>query len=198
MGQVIRMHHGPAKVSASMLTELDWLLDMDTAAPRNIVKPLADQLRDHHRDLRLDTDIQCSEGIHDYLRVLAVDAVQRLRGWHRLRHGTITVEARWLCEVRNLLDSLLYSWGIECEDYATGLGPTEAAIVQAAIEQGRTCTRCPWCQFLVMRDRIDALLDAQGFDDVTSYYRPPSYDPEALWRDYVMADAERLLAADAR
>jgi hypothetical protein len=195
MGQVTRMHRGPAKISAFMLTELDWLLDMDTAAPRGVVKPLADRLRDYHRDPDLDMNIQCSEEIHDYLRVLEVDAVQRLRSWHRLRHGTITVEARWLCEVRNLLDSLLYSWGIECEDYATGLDSAEAAIVDPAIEQDRRCNRCPWCQFLVMRDRIDVLLDAQGFDDVTPHYQAPSYDPDAFWRDYVMADAEQLLAA---
>lgn len=196
MCQIRRYATGPVRISAHLLTELDWLLDMDTAAPRATITPLADRLRDYNRDLDYDTDIDCTEGVHGYLRVLDVDAVQRLRGWHRLQYGTVTVDARWVCEVRNLLDGLLYSWGVECEDYLETLNydPAERAIVGDAVKDGRCCNRCVWCQFLVMRDRLDVLLDAQGIR-APSYYDPPPYDPEAVWRDQVMADVPTSAAA---
>lgn len=203
MPPILRYHEGPVKVDAHLLTELDWLLDMDTAAPREVVAPLAAQLRDHKRDTDLDYEHR-TEGVHDYLTVLEVDAMQRLRGWHRLRHGTLTVEARWLAEIRNALDLLvLGGYGVECEDYLSELDydPAERAIVKAAVDADKPCYRCEHCQYCVMTDRLDVLLDAQGFVGSPNYqaYAKPArdYDPEALWRDRVIADAETIDAGEA-
>jgi hypothetical protein len=204
MPPILRYHEGPVKVDAHLLTELDWLLDMDTAAPRDVVAPLAAHLRDYHRDTDLDYEHNHVEGVHDYLTVLEVDAMQRLRGWHRLRYGTLTVEARWLAEVRNALDLLvLGGYGEECEDYLSQLDydPAEHAIVKAAVDAGERCYRCEHCQYVVMTSRLDVILDAQGFVGSPNYqaYAKPArdYDPEAIWRERVIADAASIDAGVA-
>lgn len=200
MGMILRHHSGAARASACMLDELDWLLDMDTAGPRSVVKPLADQIRsDPTRE-----ELYHRDGVHDYLDAQEVDAVQSLRGWHRLRHGTVAVDARWLAEVRNVLDALIMAW-TGCEEYAADLSPEaeadELALVQTAVDEGRWCDRCQRCQFGIMRDRIDAALDAQGFEG-SPYYKAyvaatRDYDPEAVWRQRTMPAADALVAAVA-
>lgn len=193
MGQILRHHKGPVSIPVSLLIELEWLLDMDTAAPRSVVMPLADQLRDYDRDMVHDDDLNHTV-VHDYLTVLEVDAMQRLRGWHRLRYGTITADAQWLSVVRNTLDGLLIDgYGEDCEEYVSQLDydPAELALVAAAIGRGESCYRCERCQYSVMEDRLDALLDAQGYVGLSYYLAyvaaTRDQDPEATWRDRVCA-----------
>ncbi len=194
MSPVTRYHHGTVRINAHLLTELDQLLDMDQAAPRGKVLPVAAQITERLRQpgavyddvWRLDE----AEGVHDYLTVQEVDAVQRLRGWHRLRHGPIDVDAGALSEVRNLLDRLTQSW-TGCEDNADGnpydYGSAELAFVKAQLAKGEVCYRCTWCQFLIMRDRIDYLLDRQGFTDRSPWIDYQTEDPEAIWKTRVIS-----------
>lgn len=190
MPPVTRHHHGVARIPAQLLDDIDGTLDMDTAAPRSKVKPIADRLRDYDRDLDLDWDLDHTEGIHDYLRVREVDAVQRLRGWHRLRYGTVTVDAGALSDVRNVLDGLTLSW-TGCEENADGnpygYDDAELAYVQAQLKKGEMCYRCIWCQFLILRDRIDWLLDAEGFMDRSPWIEAQQDNPEVVWRTRVMS-----------
>jgi hypothetical protein len=200
MGQIIRHDVGTARMPVTLLQDIEWVLDMDTASSRDVVWPLAAQLQIYDRDLSLDRERDCVEGIHDWLRVCEVDAVQRLRGWNRLRYGTITVSAANLCTVRNLFDTLLYEWS-ECDDYLLGLDdgdPAEVTIVRRAVKEGVCCNRCPHCKFCLLRDRIDVLLDRQGFSggsQYQAYAAPRAYDPDAIWRDQVLPPAIQVLAA---
>ncbi|MCU1696104.1 MAG: hypothetical protein JWR34_2167 [Mycobacterium sp.] len=201
MGQIRRMHYGTAKVPAQLLVAIDGVLDMDAAAPRSVVKPLADRLRDYNRDLDIDMDIECTEGIHPYLQVSEVDAVQRLRGWHRLRYGTVTVDAEALSDVRNVLDTLTLSWS-SCHENAEGnpygYDEIELTYVQAQLKKNEICYRCQWCEFLILRERIDWLLDAQGFTDRNRWietHQKHQEDPEVTWRTRVTAPTAELVAA---
>lgn len=196
MSPVTRYHRGTARIDAHLLTELDWLFDMDQAAPRSTVKAIADQITERLRQSgavyddvwKMDEAEDEAEGVHAYLTVQEVDAVQRLRGWHRLRHGPIDVDAGALSEVRNLLDRLTQSWA-GCEENADGnpysYDDAELAFVQAQLRKGEICYRCVWCQFLIMRDRIDYLLDQQGFTDRNAHIEFQKDDPEVIWRTRV-------------
>jgi hypothetical protein len=193
MGLHSRIHHGTAKLSAALLRDIYWVLDMDTAEPRGVVKPMADEIhaewaagRDPDRDPELIVRLG-DVSVHDWLRLMEVDAVQRLRGWHRLRYGTVTVDARDLCEVRNIINALTLSWST-CEAFIDDLDGDERESAEAALARGECCYRCRWCEFLVLRDRIDVMLDDQGFVG-GPYYTPPDDNPETVWRERVMAAA---------
>lgn len=204
MSPVTRMHHGTARIPAQLLDDIDGTLDMDLAVPRAVVKALADRVREHRANWRNpdhDDDLVAAvqaTPVHDYLSLMEVDAAQRLRGWHRLRHGTLTVDAEALSDVRNVLDGLTLTW-TGCEENAEGnpygYDDAELAYVQAQLEKGHICYRCTWCQFLILRDRIDYLLDAQGFTDRSPYIEPGEDDPEVIWRQLVMSSTGRLPVA---
>lgn len=193
MSPVTRHHHGTARVGAGFLDEIDLVLDMDHAANRTAVEALAEQIKETlQRPGAVYADV-ChldeAEGIHDYLTVQEVDAVQRLRGEHRAGSGLVDVDAGALSEVRNLLDRLTMSWQ-GCEENADGnpydYPPAELAYVQAQLAKGEICYRCTWCRFLIMRDRIDYLLDQQGFTDRNAYIEFQTEDPEVIWRERVV------------
>ena len=158
MSPVTRMHHGTVQVDPALLDDIDWVLDMDTAEPPEVVRPLGDQLRDYHRDLSLDDDRNFADGIHDWLHVREVDSVQRLRA--SLAAGAVA--AKFLSEVRNVLDGLTLSFESECNG-------------------DPCCNRCQWCRFLILRDRCDATLDRAGFERPV-YSTPLDYDPDEAWR----------------
>jgi hypothetical protein len=195
MSPVTRYHRGTARIDAHMLTELDWLLDMDQAADRATAEPIAAQIAALLRQPGAVYADVChldeAEGIHDYLTVQEVDAVQRLRGDHRAGSGPVDVDAGALSEVRNLLDRLTMSWQ-GCEENADGnpydYPPAELAYVRAQLAKSppEICYRCTWCQFLIMRDRIDYLLDQQGFTDRNAYIAVQTEDPEVVWRERVI------------
>lgn len=192
MPQILRHHTGTAAVDARLLADVDWVLDMDSAAPPGQVAPVAARVQaclaageDPERDPTLAAAGRAEW--HDYLRLLDVHAVQRLRGWHRSRHGQVTVDAGRLAEVRNVLDGETFA-RLGCEDFLSGGGwpdgDPERAAVAAAVAAGDMCYRCGRCQAVVMRDRIDAALDAAGHTG-RSAWLDLGYDPEACWRERV-------------
>lgn len=206
MGQIQRMHHGPVNVDIRLVDDVEWVLSMHSAEPPEVVRRLVEQMQRYaDQPERVDQVLRDRwyasgmEDVHDFLEPWEVYVVYRLRGWHRLRHGTVTVDARWLCEVRNLLDGLALSWN-DCEVYAADLGWDEGGpellIVKRAVAEGRLCWRCERCRFVVVRDRIDVALDRQGFDGGAYYehYARPEYDPDEVWRTRVTAPAGALVA----
>ena len=219
MGQILRHHNGVARIDAHLLTDIEWVLDADQAAPRSFIAPLAAAVRDqvaNGADPETDPDLVAavrSRDIHPLLRLLEVDALQRLRGWHRLRHGSIRVDAGALSDIRNTLATLtLAVAGESCEDLADelerelGYDDTHAgdlahelAYVRARLAAGQRCLRCLNCQYLILRDRIDAALDAQGFYG-GAYYEAyiagdRASDPERTWADIVVAPSRTLRVA---
>src|SRR3954453_6827058 len=62
MGQITRHDQGTATIPVALLHDLEWVFDMDLAAPRGVVKPLADKLREYHRDVRRDPDVDNTDG----------------------------------------------------------------------------------------------------------------------------------------
>ncbi|MGI5247588.1 hypothetical protein [Dactylosporangium sp. CA-139066] len=159
MSPVTRHHRGAVQIDPTLLDDIDWVLDMDTAAAPEVVRPLGDELRDYHRDLSLDYDRDHVEGIHDWLYVREVDSVQRLRA--SLTPGG-AVDAQFLSEVRNILDGLTLSFESEC-----GADPC--------------CNDCKWCWFLLLRDRCDAAFNRAGFSR-PAYLDALDYDPDEVWR----------------
>lgn len=209
MGQILRYHRGTLTVPARVLDDIDWVLDMDTAAARRDVLAAVATLGDDGRDVTY-----CGPDVHDYLRPREVDAVQRLRGWNRLRHGSITVDAGLLCDVRNLLDTETFqrdscdAFLSELDDeigmldestqgaYAASLRAERDALAVFLAEPTGICGRCPWCQALALRDVLDELLNAAGFAP------PPYCNPADLpmpasvfWRTRVACRSSELPAA---
>lgn len=166
MSPVTRHHRGVARIDPTLLDDIDWVLDMDTAEAPEVVGPLGDQLRDYNRDLSLDDERDHAEGIHDWLHVREVDSVQRLRA--SLNDDGL-VDAAFLSEVRNVLDGLTLSFESECNG-------------------DPCCNECQWCRFLLLRDRCDAAFNRGGFGR-PAYLDALDYDPDEVWRAS-MAPAE--------
>jgi hypothetical protein len=192
----IHVHYtGAVTVDARLLNDIDWVLDMDTAAPSGAVAPLIAQMdavvaagQDPDLDLDLLLAVR-SRPRHDYLGVVAVHEVQQLRGWHRLRCGPVTVDAGRLSAVRNILDVELYNRA-GCEENLDDGGWTEDdpqyLAIKAAVDAGQCCNRCSWCRALLLRDRIDAVFAAAGYTR-TAWQEPLGYDPDRVWREQVAA-----------
>lgn len=179
MGQITRHHHGPVKIDMALIREIEWVLDMEPGhrPSRADVVAAREELHREAAEHGYWPWTYDSTGIvHDMWEVLEVDAVQRLRGWHRARYGTVTTDAAALSQVRNFLDGLLLSgYGQDCEQLLSEIEDDEccaeeAAIVKAAIDGGKDCLRCEDCRILTLRDRCDETLDANGYDGGV-YYR---------------------------
>lgn len=178
MGQITRHHWGPMTVDVQLVRDLGDYLNMETAAPREEVVALRDDLiasgAPHHVWWE-------PYQVHDERGVETVDAYQRLVGWNRTRYGNVTVPADALCVIRNQLDADLLNGTQECEDLAEELrgelddfddpGTGEfLAEVEGSIASRGWCDRCEWCRTILLRDRCDLSLDAAGFDGGV-YYR---------------------------
>ena len=203
MSPIWRHDRGRLTVPASTLTDIDWVLDMDTASPRSTV--IAALALEDPRD---------AAPVHEYLSAAQVDTIQRLRGWNRLRHGSITVDAGLLSGVRNTLDSETFH-RTQCEDFLDELRDeigmsspgqesyaavlqTEFAAIEPRVENGGVCGRCPWCQALALRDVLDELLDNAGFHGGSRYaaYGADNRPGSAIgfWRNWVTAPTATLAA----
>ena len=164
---------GPVTIDARLLAEIEAVLMMDVAEPPGVVAPRAARrweirqrptVWEGGRPVALDFGPEPE--VHDYLDVDDVHAVQRLRGWHRVRHGRITVSAHWLCETRNVMDGLTLAGMAECSDLLADLERDDAdyAAVFAAVDEDRwNCGLCETCRLLRLRDEADAALDAAGY-----------------------------------
>jgi hypothetical protein len=204
MSLIPRYASGQVTVPAALLADIDWVLDMDTAAPRSqVVAFMADVAavkttgKDPAREQGL-IDRALTDPVHDWLNPAETSAVQKLRGWHRAKRGTVVVDAGLLAEVRNIFDGLAVEFD-SCESYLDLLEPDEPIypVVKAAVDTGTCCYCCSWCKYVVMRDRIDRFLDRAGLYGGSQYesHRPQcDDDPELTWTETVTAPLEKLLA----
>jgi hypothetical protein len=122
-------------------------------------------------DIRLIEEIEAVAMIDcDWLDPGEAEAVRRLRGWHRTRYGSVTVDAFWLADVRNFLDDLL-GLGSECDEELKAAEYDRAlyAKVKARITEDGYCGDCQWCRSLSLRDQCDTILDAAGYDGGSRY-----------------------------
>lgn len=179
MSQIRRAcYHGPVVMDIGLIEEIEAAVMMDCEPSPSVIAPLYDRAEVcAPSDRTLNDDI--SEALDPWGGILSLEevhAIQRLRGWHRTRHGNVTVDAYWLAETRNVLDSLTLSYGEECdgtiEDFGLGRVTTGKpakvdreirAEVLAYLRKYKTCGECNWCHVLRLRDQCDALLDAAGY-----------------------------------
>lgn len=187
-------HHGSVRIDVSLLERIEELAEIDCAAPPDVIASLwaraeaaAAAGRNPEYDLVLTAETQEALDGH-WLSLWETHAIQRLRGWSRARYGLITVDARWLSAVRNVLDDFTLSFGDACDEtlreYGIDAVRSDAARdtshwpgfadvraeVLASMAKHRICGECTWCRALLLRDEVDAVLDAAGFDGGV-YYR---------------------------
>lgn len=123
------------------------------------------------------------DGTQDDLIGERLAAIRDLRPIWWYSEEFVAVDAHLLSVVRNVLDEETMS-GISCEDAADGYGlptPTKA------------CMWCPWCQAIVLRDRIDFWLDRSGHPGNVYYSTyikgDPAHDIEPDWALVASGDA---------
>lgn len=177
-------HHGSIRIDVSLLERIKDLAQIDCAAPPGVIASLwardqaaKDAGRNPEYDLVLTAETQETLDGH-WLSLRETHAIQRLRGWSRTRYGLITVDARWLSAVRNVLDDFTLSFGDACDETLREYG-IDAVLVNAARDTShwpgfanvlasmakyRMCGKCTWCRAILLRDEVDAVLDAAGFD----------------------------------
>ena len=182
MSQIRRARiHGPIAVDVRLIQEIEGAVMLDCEPPPSVIAPL--WARAEALEWNAPTDSACADDVDSALDpwggILTLDeihAVQRLWGWHRARHGRVTVDAYWLAETRNVLDNLTLSYGEECDQAIEDFGldgvttgePAEVdreirAEVLAYLREYGTCGECNWCHVLRLRDQCDAILDAAGY-----------------------------------
>lgn len=203
MPQIQRWSSGTLPIPVWLLEEIEHTLNMDAAASRaEVIAAVA---------ANKDTEV------HDLLHVDEVDAVQKLRGWHRARRGTIVVDAHDLSRVRNLLDTLTYDTA-ECEDHLEELQhelegvpandrhsahaddlETLIRFVEPAIKAREACGQCEKCRVLALRDLVDELMDAAGLPGGIYYetYGRNDGGPTAMefWRTRVSVSLDEMRTA---
>lgn len=172
--------HGTATIDVSLLEEIEGTLAIDCAAPPDVIAPLIararaheDARRDPEHDEALCADVRkVMDG--EWLHVEEIHAIQRLRGWHRARYGRITVDAYWLADVRNVLETLTMALGSTCDEEIEELrypgNEDILATAEALMEATGYCGECRWCTVLRLRDETDRALDAAGYEGGV-YYR---------------------------
>jgi hypothetical protein len=174
----IRRACGPGSVviDVGLLQHIESAFWLDCAPPASKIARLIEIVeRVGRREAeRYPALVHAWEAASDCM-LLTVDeiyAIQRLRGWHRQQYGNITVDAYWLAEVRNVLDTLTLALGNECDEelaQAKQDGAEWYAEMQARMDRDQGCGDCQWCQALDLRDRCDAILDAAGFHGGSRY-----------------------------
>lgn len=187
MSRILRSPvRGPVTVTVRLLEEIEAVTAADCELPPSVIAPLAARAEAARSsppaaDPALEEDIETALGRYGgVLHLDEIHAIQRLRGWHRTRHGNITVDAYWLAETRNVLDTLTFD-GEECDqvlgeyglDRVTagpgvtpaydGFARERARILQALAETG-SCGVCAFCRELRLRDECDTILDNAGYD----------------------------------
>lgn len=119
------------------------------------------------------------EALGGWLQLYELRAIQQLRGWHRLRYGSITVPRDRLEAVSDVLGYLLVNaLDSECDDtlkdldlYRIGPPPRhsvpdrywaahvrERASVLKLMTEREMCGECTWCQVTRLRDQCDDIL----------------------------------------
>jgi hypothetical protein len=187
-------HYGTVKIDVSLLERIEAVAAIDCAEPPDVIAKLwarAKADRDDGRDPEYDSPLvaETKEALDGHwLSLWETHAIQRLRGWNRARYGMITVDARWLTAARNVLDDFTLSFESNCDETLREYGldlvraaaapdrsgwpsfESERAEILVPLTARGLCGECTWYCALLLRDEVDAVLDATGFDGGV-YYR---------------------------
>lgn len=160
-------------IDICLIQEIEEALAMDCAPPPDVIAPLAERAglrlppwRSVPYDDELEQDsLKARQESGTWLELEEIDAVQRLRGWHRARYGNVTVDVGRLDDVAHVLGNLRLSLDNECDatwdEYgisSVGLDSTEDSAgrewrefrdirsqVLAHASADETCGECLWC-----------------------------------------------------
>lgn len=175
----------PVQIDVSIVQWIEGALCVDCCPSRDEVEALHARVQacyDGHRDPELEGDLvedtlKALEG--GWLQLYELRAIQQLRGWHRLRYGSITVPRDRLEAVSDVLGYLLVNaLDSECDDtlkdldlYRIGPPPRhsvpdrywaahvrERASVLKLMTEREMCGECTWCQVTRLRDQCDDIL----------------------------------------
>lgn len=177
------LQHGTVTIDVRLLEEIEGLTQIDDAPEPSVVASLwarAEALRDAGQDPEFDDELY--NDVHEafdgcWLKIWEAHVVQRLRGWHRARGGQVACDAWWLSAAYNVLDDFTLGFNSGCDETLEELGldqvrpapgpsvlPVDRAAVLASMNDGRGCGECDWCTALRLRDEVNDVLNAAGFD----------------------------------
>jgi hypothetical protein len=173
-------------IDIGLIQWIESALCVDCGPSREVVEALHKRVelayaegRDPELDSGLvDDTMKALDG--GWLKLYELRPIQRLRGWHRLRHGSIAVPRGRLAEVARVLDGLTLALGSECDEmlreydlYRVGEPATwpeddqwwaihveERAQVLTSMAEHDMCGFCTWCQIVQLRDQCEAILRA--------------------------------------
>lgn len=181
------MSHGrKVTIDVQLIGEIEEALSMDCAPPRSVIAPLAERAglrlpawRPAPYDPELERDsIKARQEYGTWLELEEIDAVQRLRGWHRTRYGNVTVDAGRLEDVRWALGNLREAMDDECDQTAKEYGISRVRLessedsarrewrdfhsirsqVIGSMSADETCGECQWCWIRRLHIECDRLL----------------------------------------
>jgi hypothetical protein len=155
-------------IDVSVLDEIEGVLCIDCCPSPSVIAPLAERAEAHRRAWRdPDADDELAKDIRsaldgEWLELEEIHAFQRLRGWNRIRYGSITVDREVLAEACRVLNTLLMAIESECDQELRELADPglEAELVKAKESVAKTgyCGSCRWCTLYRLRDELEAAL----------------------------------------
>lgn len=156
------------RIDVSLLNELEDYLAIDMMPPPNVLIPLMRRQEAQYgyrvsHDPDLEAEItKALDG--EWLYLEDIVPIQRLRGWNRLRYGTITVRVSDLRDVARSLGNLRSALDSECEDQEAELSCPGAEDILTAVKtqmaEDGTCGECLWCNL----GRLWAAVDKAMWD----------------------------------
>jgi hypothetical protein len=150
-------------IDIRFIQEIEEALSMDCAPPPSVIAPLAVRAglrlppwRPVPFDEHLEEDsLKARQESGTWLELEEIDAVQRLRGWHRNRYGNVTVDAGRLEDVRYALGGLREALNDECDQTAEEYG-----ISRVGLESSDDSARREWRDFRWIRSQVIASMSA--------------------------------------
>lgn len=164
-------------IDVGFLLNVECTLAVDCAESRDVIVPLIERDRSHRsltdaEQRALDTEIdRATDG--SWLTLWELYAIQKLRGWHRVRYGSITVDREALRSVCRVLGDLTCALGSECDETLREIGVEQVRIeevkdpewlapwrgeVLAKMRATGYCGDCLWCQVCHLHDQCFAML----------------------------------------
>jgi|SRR6185312_14277047 len=168
-------------VDVRLIQHIESTLAVDACESPSVIARLAELDRNRWRlnalqERALDEKIRYAmDG--DWLELWEVHAIQRLRGWHRIRYGSVTINRDVLADVCRVLDVLTCALDNECDETLCEVGVDRVRTgpgddpdfwpanwrgqVLAAMKATGYCGDCLWCQVCRLYDQCSEILQAR-------------------------------------
>lgn len=169
-------------VDVGFIQHIECALAVDCADSPSIVAPLIE--RDRSRRSLTDAEQRALDAEIDrardgsWLELWELHAIQRLRGWHRVRYGSVTVDRDTLADVCRVLDVLTCALGNECDETLCEVGVDQVRVapvadtefwpanwrglVLASMRETGYCGDCLWCQVCRLYDQCREILSGKA------------------------------------